>query len=291
MPNRGLPLDDEPGGTNTWAWVAGGLGILILAVVAFLVFRMLTGGTPTPSASPGRVTVPNLIGRSYSDAEKAASDLGLTVVRAGSEQRSDAPLDSVIGQDPAAGTSVAAGTKVNLTLAIGATSVGVPELRGKSEPDAAVLLDKAGLARGVRTDAFDANVPEGAIISQTPATGILVTPGTPVDYVVSKGPEPSPSPTPTPVPTPTPSPTPPPTPKPTPVPTATVGTYSGAPQCMHLVDAKTAIAADGFTFGGVTPGDAQDNWYVISQNPKPGTKLALGSSVILGADVALAGCP
>ena len=192
-PMRRAQYDDQPEPTNTWAWVAGGLGIVILAVVAFLLFRMLTSGggaTGSPSPSAGQVTVPNLIGKSYTDAETAATALGLTVTRSSSEQRSDAPVDSVIGQDPIAGASVASGTQVNLTVAVGLTSVPVPDLRGKTEPDAAVVIDKAGLTRGVRTDAFDPDVPAGSIVSQSPATGILVAPGTPIDYVVSKGPEP-----------------------------------------------------------------------------------------------------
>ena len=62
----------------------------------------------------------------------------------------------------------------------------------------------AGLKVGTRTDAFDPLVPAGSVVSQDPDPGLQAAPGTPVDYVVSKGPEPSPSPTPTPTPTPTP---------------------------------------------------------------------------------------
>src|SRR5687768_18568398 len=39
----------------------------------------------------------------------------------------------------------------------------------------------------------------GLVVTQVPAPGVVVAKGTAVDYVISKGPEPTPSPTPTPV--------------------------------------------------------------------------------------------
>ena len=45
--------EDDGGGSSPWGWIAGLLGIGILAIVGFLVFRMLTGGGgEEPSASP-----------------------------------------------------------------------------------------------------------------------------------------------------------------------------------------------------------------------------------------------
>ena len=48
------PIDEEPDdrGQSPWTWVAAALGILILAVVAFLVFQ-LVGGGGTAGAAPG----------------------------------------------------------------------------------------------------------------------------------------------------------------------------------------------------------------------------------------------
>ncbi len=214
--------DDDGGGTGPWAWVAGLLGLAILVVVGFLVFRLLTaGGGPGQSAAPGQVTLPSFAGMLYAAAESKATGLGLTVVRAGTEMRTDVAPDTVLSQDPAQGASVAAGSAVSLTVAVGPQSVTVPDLRGKLESQAVQLMVTDGLAVGVRTEGFDPFVPAGSIIGQSPGPGINVAPLTPIDYVVSKGPQPTPSPTPTPTPSPTPTPTPRPTPQPTPTPTPT----------------------------------------------------------------------
>jgi len=211
--------DDSGGGAGPWAWVAGVLGIVILAIVGFLVFQLLAGGgTPGPSSAPSLVTLPSFVNLSYADAETKAAELGLTVERAGSEERTDVPPDTVLAQDPVEGATVDTGTSVRLTVARGAASVAVPDLRNKREAEALQLVVTDGLSIGNRTEAYDPFVPLGSILDQNPGPGIIVAPGTPVDYVVSKGPEPTPSPTATPSPTPSPTPTPEPTPVPTPTP-------------------------------------------------------------------------
>ena len=66
----------------------------------------------------------------------------------------------------------------------------VPNLVGHPEGDVPALLTTATLVAGTRTEAFDAGVPTGSVISQSPASGTVVDEGTAVDYVVSKGPPP-----------------------------------------------------------------------------------------------------
>jgi beta-lactam-binding protein with PASTA domain len=97
----------------------------------------------------------------------------------------------------------------------------MPDLRNKTEAQAVREIVTAGLALGIKTEAFDPVVPIGLVVTQSPAPGVVVAKNSPVDYTISKGPEPTPSPTPSPTPTPvpTPTPTPVPTPRPTPVPT------------------------------------------------------------------------
>jgi beta-lactam-binding protein with PASTA domain len=163
----------------------------------------------------------------------------------------------------------------------------VPQVRGLTENEALQLIVKEGLTVGARSEAFDATVPAGSVISQNPGQGIIVAPGTAVDYVVSKGPEPTPSPTPTPAPTPAPTAVPTPTPKPTPTPTpapANVGDYV----CSTVEVAKTLIDSDGFALGTVVsdPGGTDpvpDTWIVTAQDPKAGAKKPAGTAINLTA--------
>ena len=257
--------DDDNGGSGPWAWIAGLLGLGILIVVGFLVFQVLAGGgggvKPSPSASAAQVTVPSFVDLLLGDAEKAAADLGLVIVLAGTEERTDVEADTVLSQTPAEGAVVAEGSEIRLTVARGKGAVTVPDLRGRSEAEALQMLVTEGLAVGTRAEAFDPLIPLGSVLDQEPGPGIIVAPGTPVAYVVSMGPEPTPSPT----------------PSPTPVPNVTVGDYV----CMTLGDAKAAITAASLAVGVVLPGDAPDTWFVQSQLPGPGSA-PQGSSVNLG---------
>ena len=74
----------------------------------------------------------------------------------------------------------------------------MPDIRNLPRNEALQLIVADGLTVGTETSDFSPTVPAGSVISQSPSPGIAVAPGTPVDYVVSDGPEPTPSPTPDP---------------------------------------------------------------------------------------------
>jgi beta-lactam-binding protein with PASTA domain len=291
-PVRPRDEDDEPSGTSPAVWAAGIVALLILAAVAFLVFRLLSGGGATPVA---QVTVPNFVNKTLVDAQTLASQTGITVSPAATAAPSGVVANTVISQDPAAGTKIDKGGNVNLVVAAGAETVAVPNILNKPETEAINLLAAAGLTVSPKTEAFDPFVPLGAVISQNPAPGVLVNKGTPISYVLSKGPQPSaspppsppPSPSPTPLPTPTPTPTPPP-PTPTPTPTPiTVGDYV----CRTVADAKSKIVTDGFMVGPVLPTD-NDLWFVTGQAPNAGTKAPPKSPItITTQETKPASCP
>jgi serine/threonine-protein kinase len=268
-----LPEADERSGTSPWLWVSGLLAIAILALAAFLVFRLLSADTTSP---PSQVEVPNFVGMRYQQAQAAADDAGLVVARSAFEP-SDLPDGTVLAQTPRSGAAVDPGTTIELTLALGDQTVAVPDLRAKSESEALNLIAGSKLSIGTRTEAFDAFIPAGAVVSQDPGPGVVVTQGLAVNYVVSKGPEPTPTPSPSPSPSPSPTletppvPTEPPAATPTPAP-LNVGDY----RCLTLADASTAMLADGFTVGS-TDGDLAGK--VVAQAPGPGAKVAFGTPI------------
>jgi len=282
------PVDDEPEdrGTSAAVWAAGLIALLVLLAVGFLVFRLLSA--PGTTTTVTQVTVPSFIGKTLPDAQALAAQTGLAVNSASSVPASGANLNTVVGQDPPAGTKIDKGGTVNLTIATGPGTVAVPDIRGQTEQEAFNLLAAAGLQIGTKTVAFDPVIPADKIISQSPGPGLVANKGTPVDYVLSQGPQPSPSPsaTPPPTPRPTPAPTPPPTPVPTPAP-ITVGNYV----CMTVGEAKTQIVADGFTVGPVLPTD-NDAWFVNGQAPASGTKAPPKSQItITTQETKPASCP
>jgi eukaryotic-like serine/threonine-protein kinase len=219
--------EDDDGGSGRgapWLWASALLALGVLALAGFLVFKLLsgTGPAPAPSPSAGQVAVPDLVGMTFDQAQTAAQALGLDVTRFAfaTPAATDQPVDTVLAQDPPAGTNVPPGSSINLTLSLGSVTAIVPDLLGKTESEALNLIFAAGLQIGTRTEDFDPLIPVGSIIDQDPQGGLVVTKGLLVNYVVSKGPEPTPTPTPTPAPTPTPTPAPTPTPTPAPTPTS-----------------------------------------------------------------------
>jgi hypothetical protein len=217
--------EPEPTGTSPWAWVAGVLGILVIGVIGLIIALLATSRGSTP------VYAPNLVYESLTQAQADATRVGLKLTPNFRPNDTTQPDNTVIQQDPAAGSQMHEGDTITVTVLTGQSTVTVPNIVGLNETDAVNRLKAAGLQAGVRNDQYDPTAPTGQIISSNPRSGVPVQSGTTVDYVVSKGPTPTPSPTPspspspspspTPVPTPVPTPTPAPTPSPTPVPTAT----------------------------------------------------------------------
>jgi len=263
--------DDARSGTGPWLWVSALLALAILALAAYLVFRLVSGATVPPTS---QVSVPNFVGMTFEQAQAAAGDARLQVARSAFEP-SDQAEGTVLSQDPPEGTPVDPESTVKLTLAVGSQTVEVPDLRGKTESVALNLIAAANLTVGTRAEEFDAFIPAGSVVSQDPGVGQLVSPRLPVNYVVSKGPEPSPSPSSTPEPSPTlpPEPTVEPTPTPTPAP-LNVGDY----RCLTFADATASILADGFSVGS-TDGDTSGR--VVAQAPSPGAKAAFGAPINL----------
>ena len=276
------PEPEEPGGTSPWIWVAGLLGLVILVVVGFLAFRLLSGNTPSASPAPGTVTLPSFVNQTFANATATADQLEI-VLEPTYVKRNDQAEGTVVSQDPPADTVVDRGSTVKVEVVSGKELVQVPAVAGLPEADAIRAITDAKLRLGVRTDDYDETIAAGSVIGTSIPAGTEVPTDTPIDYEVSKGPEPTPSPTPSPTPTaaPTPTPTPVPTaaPTPTPVPTVIVGTYTG----LTVGAAKAQATSEGLVIqwqGGASPADTD---VVTQQNPAPGSEVQIGSPILLSA--------
>jgi eukaryotic-like serine/threonine-protein kinase len=281
----GEPEPEEPRSTSPWIWIAGLLGLAILVIVGFLAFRLLTGNGPETTPGPGTVTLPSFIGQTFENATVTAEELGIELAPT-YVKRNDKPEETIVSQEPPAGTVVDKGSSVKVEVVSGKELVAVPELVNLPEAEAIKQITDAKLTLGARTESFDPAIPAGSVIGTTLPAGLEVPTGTPIDYEVSKGPEPtaSPSPTPTAAPTATPPPTPVPTapptaaPTPTPVPTVIVGTYVD----LTVGQAKAQATSEGLViqWQGATPADTD---IVTAQNPAPGAEVKIGSPILLSA--------
>lgn len=115
---------------------------------------------------------------------------GFTVVEDGVYSETIAN-NTVISQDPAAGTSLAEGRTVTLTVSLGPPPVPVPtDLAGKTIDQAAAALATAGLRLGVVTDMFDETQPKGIVLSVADGVTAEMPKGSAIGLVASAGPKP-----------------------------------------------------------------------------------------------------
>lgn len=137
-----------------------------------------------------KIAVPDVRGKSENDAKSAITAAGLSVGEVTTEYNESFAAGTVISQDPAGGTKVAAGTGVNLVVSLGKRQeekITVPPVVGKRESDARQLITSAGLGVVVKYQSSD-SVPAGSVISCDPGEGTAVSKETQVTLIISTGP-------------------------------------------------------------------------------------------------------
>jgi beta-lactam-binding protein with PASTA domain len=142
------------------------------------------------SKGPEPVAVPDLTGMTRSQAESALSYVGLVRGSIYNVYSDTIPVGEVLGQDPAPGTMLLPGGVVSLSLSRGPQPVAVPDLTGMTQEQVSAALVEAGLHWQQLTYVYHPTVPDGLVLSQTPAPGTLILPGSDVSVTMSKGPQP-----------------------------------------------------------------------------------------------------
>lgn len=153
------------------------------------------GSTITLTASAGAqgVDVPNVTGITYEEANSTLTGMGFAVNKM--EAYSDTvEAGLVAAQTPIAGSKVAKGTNITLTVSLGVEEVKarVPNLMGLSEMDGTVEAHEAKLEIGTVSYVYSDEYAEGLICYQSYSHGSWVDQGTAIDIKVSQGPEPKP---------------------------------------------------------------------------------------------------
>ena len=144
-----------------------------------------TSVTLTLSDGPGSTVIPvEIVGKSLDEARALLSQAGLLVAKitaVDSEQQPGIVLKVI----PDPGTSVDAGTGVELQIASG--NVQVPTLIGKSEIEARTLLTQAGFIVKV-VQAYDSNQSLGIVLAQAPSAGETKIIGSSVTITINTAP-------------------------------------------------------------------------------------------------------
>jgi beta-lactam-binding protein with PASTA domain len=138
--------------------------------------------------APLPVAVPSVVGQSQASATTILSNAGLVVGQVA--QQADAAVSgTVLAQSPTAGTSVAQGSGVNLTVSSGPSQqVAVPNVTGQVEATARTNITNAGLVPGTSAQESHATIAAGSVVRTSPVSGTSVARNSTVNLVISSGP-------------------------------------------------------------------------------------------------------
>jgi serine/threonine-protein kinase len=136
---------------------------------------------------PDRVQAPNLVGQTADQAQQMAQAAGLTLTPVPQQQQVDdqSQVGKVLAQTPAAGTPVAPGTAIQLTVGQARPTLRMPDVTGQDQATATQTLEGVGLT--VTVNQVDGGGQAGTVVSTSPAAGSTVTQGSKVTLSVSKG--------------------------------------------------------------------------------------------------------
>jgi beta-lactam-binding protein with PASTA domain len=195
------------------------------------------------SSGPQMVTVPNVEGLTQAAAAAAIARAKLSVGAV-------TATGKVVSQDPASGSSVAQGSSVNLAISLGPQIVTVLNVEGLTQDDATTTITAAKLTVGTVTQEASKTVANGKVISQDQPTGSSLAQGSPVNLVISSGPQ-----------------------------MVAVPNVEGLTQAA----ATTAITAAKLTVGAITQqiSNTVATGKVVSQDPANGSSVPQGSQVNL----------
>ncbi len=151
--------------------------------------RAAKGSTVYVIVSKGKelVLVPDLVGKTIEEATLILSrtEFNVNFEKAYSDE---VPPDTVIEQDPPAGKHIPKDATITLIVSAGEETVVVPDLVGKTEQEAVLLLEAASL-KMKKVEEFSSTVEAGHVIRQTPSPGTEVKRDSSVTVVISKGAE------------------------------------------------------------------------------------------------------
>ncbi len=136
---------------------------------------------------PDRVQAPNLVGQTADQAQQMAQAAGLTLTPVPQQQQVDdqSQVGKVLAQNPTAGTPLAPGTAIQLTVGQARPTLRMPDVTGQDQATATQTLEGVGL--NVTVTQVNGGGQPGTVVSTSPAAGSTVAQGAKVTLSVSRG--------------------------------------------------------------------------------------------------------
>jgi len=170
---------------NPYFW-SGVAGLLAVATVVYFLFNAVL--MPSYTRHDASLNVPDVLDRSFEDAQEVIEARGLEVERQVGRFNPRVEQDQVVDQTPPPGSPVKPGRRIYLTVNSGtAPVVSVPDLSGTSLREARNRLTSLGLEVGrERVDSIPSPYAE-TVTRQRPEPGDSLNKGSAVDIWYSRG--------------------------------------------------------------------------------------------------------
>lgn len=148
--------------------------------------KVARGSTVELMVSLGRPVVPTIAaGTSSAATQEQLATVTLLPQNAPATYSETVPTGTLLSLDPRPGTALQVGATVRVTLSRGPAPVAVPDVRGRTTPEATAALVAAGLTVERSAPSFSADVAGGAVIATAPQAGTTLPRGSAVTLQVS----------------------------------------------------------------------------------------------------------
>ena len=160
----------------------------------FLIFIVIAGGVcaflifQNVFYVPDTI-VPSVIGDGLEVAQEKLYKAGLQIKVSGEEFNENISQNSIIKQDPIAGSKVKEHREIYVVVSKGDKffSVNIPDLRNKELKEAITIIQEYGLTLGKITYTYHFSIPKEKVIAQKPEPGNITSKDKTVNLLVSKG--------------------------------------------------------------------------------------------------------
>ena len=144
------------------------------------------GSSVTLVVSTGKpqVQVPNVVGKSFDEAQSNLQAAGFKVTR--TDKESDKDPGTVLSQNPSSGGRIDAGSTIALTVAKAPSEVPVPDVTGEDAPAAIAALSGQGFVIDQQSKDVPTPDGDGVVLEQSPTGGKKAKKGSKVTIVVGK---------------------------------------------------------------------------------------------------------
>jgi eukaryotic-like serine/threonine-protein kinase len=136
------------------------------------------------SQGPKLLTVPNVVGQPFANAESQLKGAGFGVTR--KDERSDQPKGEVVTTDPQGGASIAKGSMVTVTVSKGPGTSQVPDVTGRQQNEATQLLQSSGFAVTIEYTPVSDPGQDGIVLAEQPQPGAKAKAGSAVTITVGQ---------------------------------------------------------------------------------------------------------